>query len=404
MLRLCLCMLAGAYALSLCRELPSDTGLFAAIATTAVCFCIRGLRPIACMLLGLVMMWVASRDVMNDRLLPELQGKTLTATVTVVSFPEMLQGSVRFAAETVDAPVLPGKIRLSWYDAPEVPRLGQTWRLQVRLRRPRGFANDTGFDYELWLARQRIGATGYVLASPSNARMDGVPVDGRSRMRARLVDRIMKVAGENDATAVLLAISVGAVHLISKEQWERYAISGTSHLMAISGLHIGLAAGGAWLLCRLMIPVFCRSANIRDLAAAAAVVAACAYAEISGFAIPARRAMLMALLVMLAFVLRRQLSPVRVISASCVLILATDPLAIHAAGFKLSFGAVALLLWRARQHCPVRGGGPALARRLAVGLRRLLALQLVLLFGLLPMSALIFGRMSWMAPAVNLVV
>ena len=405
MLRLCLCTLAGAYALGLCRQLPSDAALACATLVTVGCLGVCVLRPAGFTMLGLITVWFAARGMLNDRLPDELQGQTLSATVKIADFPEALPGSVRFIAETVDDLELPGRIRLSWYDAPDLPKLGETWRLQVRLRRPRGFANDTGFDYELWLARQHIGASGYVVADTANARAHGVATDRQSALRERLVDRIVEVTGEDDASAVLLAITVGARHLISKEQWERYAVSGTSHLMAISGLHIGLAAVGAWLLGRMIFPAFCRSANLRDLAALTAVLAAWAYAEISGFAIPARRAMLMTLLVMVAFVLRRQLSSDKVIAASCLAVFASDPLAIHAPGFKLSFGAVAILLWVARQRYYDGGGGNASrAQTIIAGVKRLSALQLTLLLGLFPMTVLIFGRVSWVAPAVNLLV
>jgi competence protein ComEC len=355
-------------------------------------------------MLGLIMVWFAARGMANDRLAHELQGQTLSATVRIADFPEASPGSVRFIAETMDDLKLPGRIRLTWYDAPDLPKLGETWRLQLRLRRPRGLANDTGFDYELWLARQNIGATGYVVAGTGNARADGLAMDRRSALRQRMVGRIVEVTGEGDASAVLLAITVGARHLISKNQWERYAVSGTSHLMAISGLHIGLAAAGAWLLGRMIFPVFCRSANIRDLAALTAVFAACVYAEISGFAIPARRAMLMTLLVMAAFVLRRQLSSDKVIAASCLAVFANDPLAIHAPGFKLSFGAVAILFWIARQRYYDRGGNASRTQVIVAGVKRLSSLQVTLLLGLFPMTVLVFGRVSWVAPAVNLLV
>ncbi|HEX5764067.1 MAG TPA: DNA internalization-related competence protein ComEC/Rec2 [Woeseiaceae bacterium] len=410
MLRLCLCMLAGAYALALCRELPNDAALMGTAFCTAASLCLRKLRLLGFVLLGLLVMWCASRAMLEDRLLPELQGQTLAVTVKVATFPEVLPGSVRFVAQTegptddsMAGRVLPRKLRLSWYEPPEIPRIGETWHLQVRLKRPRGFANGTGFDYELWLARQRIGATGYVIAGPGNAKLDAV-VDRRSLLRQRLVGRIVKVTGENEASAVLLAVTVGALHLISKEQWERYAISGTSHLMAISGLHIGLAAGGAWLLCRLVLPLLSRSVNVRDLAALTAVVAACVYAEISGLAIPARRAALMALLAAIPFILRRQLSPDKILAASCLAIFAGDPLAVHAPGFKLSFGAVAILLWIARQHGGNRTGGSSRASRFLSDARSLSALQFTLLLGLFPMTVLVFGRISWLAPLVNLLV
>ena len=408
MLRLCLCMLAGAYALALCRHLPSDAALMGTVFFTVACLCLRTLRLAGFVLLGLIVMWTASRAMLEDRLLPELQGQTLTATVRIANFPEVLPGSVRFVAYPIEDPVvetvLPAKIRLSWYDAPEIPRIGETWHLQVRLKRPRGFKNGPGFDYELWLARQRIGATGYVVAGPANAKLVQALVERRPLLRQRLVDRIVAVTGENDATAVLLAITVGALHLISKEQWERYAISGTSHLMAISGLHIGLAAGGAWLLCRMLFPLFFRSVNVRDLAALTAVFAACAYADVSGLAIPARRAVLMAALVAIPFLLRRQLSSDKIFAMSCIAVFAGDPLVIHAPGFKFSFGAVAILLWIARQRHACESCESSRLGRAFSGARSLSVLQLTLLLGLFPMTVLVFGRISWLAPLVNLLV
>ena len=408
MLRLCLCLLGGAYALAVFRSLPPDPALVLTSVVTLSCLVVAELRFAGLVLLGFVMMWAASRHLLNDRLAPELQNQTLTVTVRVADFPEALEDSVRFRAEVIGDASLPVRIRLSWFDAPITPQLGETWRLQARLKRPRGFVNGPGFDYELWLARQRIGATGYVVANSSNRLVD-VPIDRRSALRQSLVDRIVTVAGKNDASAVLLAVAVGALHLISKEQWERYAVSGTSHLMAISGLHIGLAAGGAWLLSRILFAAFCRSTSIRDLSAVAAVVAAIAYAEITGFAVPARRAVLMALLASVAFVMRRRLSSDNVLAASCLAVFASDPLAIHAPGFKLSFGAVAILLWSARQRYFATPNGEingevSRTDRIKEYVARLSALQVTLLFGLFPMTALIFGRVSWLAPAINLLV
>ena len=93
--------------------------------------------------------------------------------------------------------------------------------------------------------RAGIGASGYVVEGRRNLRIrDGEtgPID---EFRQRFVQRLLRVLPADHVTAVLAAISVGARHLVSRAQWERYARTGTSHLMAISGLHIGLAAGGA---------------------------------------------------------------------------------------------------------------------------------------------------------------
>jgi competence protein ComEC len=405
MLRYCLSALAGAWSLQCGSRLPPEWLLVAMLALAAAGLGYRRLRTAACFLLGACLVGFAAQALIDDRLPPELEGETVTIVGRVLDFTDARANPARFLLETRGDPALPSRLRLSWYDAPDVPRIGETWTLRVRLRRPRGFSNPLRFDYEHWLFRQGIGATGYVVNGPGNGRIDDVLVDGMPALRQRLVDRMLELLGRTPETAVLLAITVGATHEISRAEWDRYAATGTSHLMAISGMNIAMAAGGACLLAWLVIAPFCRRANVRDAAAVVAVVAAIVYSEVSGFAIPVRRAMLMALLVLGAGLLRRQLRGGRLLAITCIAIVITDPLALHAPGFKLSFAAVAILLWSARQYGFIDGGANAhLPGRLAHGAWNLAALQITLLFGLFPLTALLFGRAAWLAPVVNLLV
>ncbi|MGH8195442.1 MAG: DNA internalization-related competence protein ComEC/Rec2 [Woeseiaceae bacterium] len=403
MLRNCLFALVGTYSLQLCNRLPSDTMLVAAIALAAGGLCFRRVRPAGFFLLGLCLVWISSRAVIHDRLSPELAAETLTVVGRIADFPDARAGPLRLVLSTDDRAEWPARIRLSWYDAPALPRIGETWTLQVRLRRPRGFSNPVRFDYEHWLFRQRITATGYVVNGTANARNTDISVDRVSALRQHMVDRMTALLGHNDATAVLQAVTVGATHEISKQQWERYAATGTSHIMAISGMNIAMAAGGAFVLAWLGLAACCRSANIRDAALAIAAVVAILYAEISGFAVPARRAMLMACMVMAANLMRRQLFAKRLLAVSCMFILFTEPLAAHAPGFQLSFAAVAILLWVARQRgLATRHPDASVTRRVARGTCELTVLQFTLLLGLFPLTAVLFGRVAWFAPLVNM--
>lgn len=405
MLRNCLSALAGAWSLQLGSNLPPEWVLGVLLVPAVAGLAFPRLRTPACFLLGACLVGLAAQAVIEDRLPPALEGEAVTVVGRVLDFTDARADPVRILLETRKDADLPSRLRLSWYDAPDVPGIGETWILRVRLRAPRGFSNPLRFDYEHWLFRQGIGATGYVINDAANSRLDDVPVDGLSALRRQLVQRMLELLGRNSATSVLLAITVGATHEISRVEWDRYAATGTSHLMAISGMNIAMAAGGAGLLAWLLIAPFCRRANVRDAAAVVAVLAAIAYSEVSGFAIPVRRAMLMALLVLGAGLLRRELRAGRLLALTCGGIVVTDPLSLHAPGFKLSFAAVAILMWSARRYGFIDAGATArLPRRLAHATWNLAALQLTLLFGLFPLTALLFGRAAWLAPLVNLLV
>lgn len=413
MLRYSLCALAGAYALQVFKLLPS-AGVAAVFAVLA-CYlaCNARLKSAAAFIAGGLLMWLGASVHLADRLDPALQGKTITITASVLEFPSHKHGSLRFVVMPVESPGLPARIRLSWFlpesepgaDAGvEAPALGQVWQFEVRLKRPRGFANPGGFDYEGWLHRQRIGATGYV-KSGQNISQDYPATEIQNRLRQRFADRIDSLFPAGESRAVLKAISIGARGEISDSQWQLYARTGTSHLMAISGLHIGLAATGAFFLAWGLLAIFIRRRNVRDIALIVAIGVAFVYAELSGFAVPAKRAFLMALLVAAAVLLRRQVTAARVLGFVCLLVLISDPLSVYAPGFMLSFLAVALLLWSAKTFDPVdesrRGWHPS---RLVASVRMLSRLQAVLLFGLMPVTIALFGRAAILAPLTNMLV
>jgi competence protein ComEC len=144
---------------------------------------------------------------------------------------------------------------------------------------------------------------------------------------------------------------------------------------------------------------------VRDIALVIAIVLAFCYAELSGFAVPAKRAFLMALLVAIAVILRRQVQVQHVLGLACLLVLASDPLTIYAPGFMLSFLAVALLLWSALVFNPI---DESMSRwhplRLFANVRMLSRMQAVLLFGLMPVTIALFGRVAILAPLTNMIV
>jgi len=399
LLSYCAFFLSGAYAILVLERLPADGWLLAIAPAICVCLAVRSMRPVGVALLGFTLMWLTSRDVLAQKLAIELAGTDLTSSFRVIDFVATKKHSLSLVVAPLGSDKLPRRIRLSWYDADQIPKMGECWQLTVRLRRPRGYSNPVGFDYEGWLFREAIGATGYI--------REGRKLDQCGRfsrlaaIRSQFVERLSLVLPDDAATAVIMAVTVGARHKISDEQWQQYAITGTSHLMAISGLHIGLAAGGGFLLSWFLLAMFNRAGNLHDQAAIIAILIAALYAALSGFAVPARRALLMLALFLVAALCRRPMAPMRILAVCCIAITIADPLAILRPGFQLSFAAVAILFWIAALHraSTVERG---LGQRLHRAASELVPLQFVLFFGLLPLTAVLFGRVSWLAPGMNL--
>ncbi len=395
-------LLCGAYVILLFGTLPPPAVPVLAALSACLCLCRRRLRGASVVLIGFVLIWVDAATVIEQKLDTALAGANLTLAAKVVEFPERRADSLRMVVSPADARGFPSRVRLSWYDPAERPRFGECWQLTVRLRRPRGLSNPGTFDYEGWLFRQRIGATGYVL---DGQRADGCQADGfAGRLRRRVADRLSAVLPDDAAGAVMLAITVGARHRISAAQWRHYAVTGTSHLMAISGMHIGLAAGFAYLLVWCLLALVRSSGNHRVVAASVALLVAVGYAALSGFAIPARRALIMLALAVVGVVARRSVASGQFLGVACLVVAASSPLAVLSPGFKLSFAAVAVLLLVAKRSAGPGVGRPAIADRTVGFVRDLTVLQFALLFGLLPFTAVLFGRAAWLAPAVNLLV
>ena len=405
MLRYSLCLLVGASLPALFDRLPPGGLLAACIVASLALLVVPRLRLAGLILLGLGTAGIDADRRLADRLDRERHGQRATISVLVDEFPVAETGAVRFVARPVDRPDLPARLRLTWYDPDDAPALAETWRLTIRLRYPRGYANPGGFDYEGWLFREGIGATGYVDTTGPNYRVHGSPVPWPGRLRRHVDERLEQLFGDNEAAAVMSAVIVGARHRITRQQWERFARTGTSHLMAVSGLHIGLAGGSAFLVGWLLVALLPGRRNLRDWALSIGAACAAGYALLSGFAVPARRALLMASIATVATLCRRRIPPADILALTAMLIVLANPGAVITPGFRLSFAAVAVLLFVAMRHVASATGTQGRLRAATVTrLKQLGTLQLALLAGLFPVVIAEFGRFSPIAPLINVVV
>ena len=395
-------MIAGGYAAQLSRlPISSDLCKLLLVASIAA-IAGRRIRYAGYACLGFTLFMLAGQEIVDGRLEARFANDSLLTRVRIVDFPKVTGSAVVLLIEPLGDQRLPARSKVSWFEPPLVPGIGEVWEFELRLRPPRGFSNPGGFDAEAWLFRQKIQATGYVVNGKRNRRLETGRESAVDSYRREFLARADGAAGSPEAAAVLAAVGVGARHRISRVQWDNYAATGTSHLMAISGLHIGLAATVAFLFLRILLGVLRMTRNAHVAAIAFAVLAAAAYAVVSGLAVPAERASLMLLVAALAFVRRRQIDPFATIATAALGIFILDPVATMTPGFNLSFSAVVVLLWLARSRRSI-STTRSVVRRIANAIRQLFTMQVFLLFGLMPLTVMLFDRIAFLAVPVNLV-
>ena len=396
-IRTALLLLVGIFAAQHNR-VPLSWDHIVVLMVAIVClFAVRRLRPLCWVLVGGLLFFVAIRGALDAQLDPRFAGDSMLTTVRVLDFPDTTGASAAMLVEPVNDSRLPRRSRLTWFEPPVKPRMGDLWQLEVRLRRPRGAANPGGFDVERWMLAADLNATGYVVPGKRNRLLESGPPTGLAGARYAIHDAIGP--HQSDAAAVLAAIAVGSRDAIRDAQWERYARTGTSHLIAISGLHVGLAASVAFIASVLLLSIVPGIDNRIRAGLLGSLLLAGLYAALSGFAVPAQRAFLMLSLAALASLLGRQVVLPQLLATTACIVLVIDPLATLTPGFSLSFAAVAVLsvFGRSYWRTPSVGGRPLLA------LRQLCAMQVMLLLGLAPLTVMLFERVALWSIVVNLV-
>lgn len=315
----------------------------------------RLVRLPACVILGFVWALFRAELILQNELAQDLEGQTLQTVGRVVSLPETRQQRIRFEFaidEVRDAAgnlrTSPGKVRLNWYRSHKKPRPGQVWQLTVRLKRPHGFMNPGGFDYERWLFVKRIRATGYVVNNADNRHTGNYSGQFINRLRYQLRIQLAAHIPHSKQLDLLTALSLGDRSLLGTDRMNTLIRTGTSHLLAISGLHIGLVAMLVYALVRRLWSAAGRlpfGLNSIHAASIAATLSACAYALLAGFTIPTQRALVMVCIVLLSMVSARRYPVSLILSAALLVVLWLDPFAAMEPGFWLSFAAVAIITY-----------------------------------------------------------
>ncbi len=395
-------LLAGVALCLLLPALPPRWLLALLLAGSLLLLGIAAVRPAGMLLAGLAFAGLQAGGVLDAQLPQALQGQALAVQGRIVELPVHEVRRTRFRFEVDDDATQPAALRgkalqLAWYEDDPRPRqrlqAGSRWMFPVRLRAPRGLRNPGGGDAEKYALASRIAATGFVL-EPALARRLAAPA-GIDAWREATSARIA-TAVPSASSRYVRALALGDTRALDDADWARLRAAGLTHLIAISGFHVGLVAGFCALLAAALWwlwPPLCRWLPRPFAAGAGAVLGAFGYALLTGMAVPTLRTALMIAALVAARWLRRRMRLADTLALGCIVLLLLDPLAVLGAGFWLSFAGVAWLLW-----CLPEGGGKGVAPML----RGFLAAQAVASLGLLPLTVLLFGQASFAGPLANL--
>lgn len=296
------------------------------------------------------------------------------------------------------------KVRLSWKNAKLAIKQGNIVKLKVKIKPAHGLANIGGFSYQTWLRSKRILATGYVI----NHKNNNVLMTSNS-IRQQIFNAYSHLLPEHKLSPLLLALGFGSRGELNQQLWQVLQATGTGHLIAISGLHIGLIATGSYFFIMLLIrllplnnfnhfPYF-QTLNIRYGVIAASFTVGMIYGYLAGYSLPTIRALLMLSIYWFARVLSINISIKRWLLLTLFLLALTTPFSLFTASFWLSVYAVTIIfitLWRFKN---MLNNGHSVWRFF----KGLFVIQLSLTVMLLPISALFFQQISLVALLANIV-
>ena len=302
---------------------------------------------------------------------------------------------------------------------------GQVWQINVKLKPAHSNASFGAFDVEKWLLQQHISAIGTLqrarqltVLEQQQKLLVGDSLTQRftnslDHERLRIRQHIMQF--DSPAKGVLLGLLTGDRSLIEAKTTLLYQQMGISHLLAISGPHVLLAALIiTWLLQKLLdrFSFIYLIAERRRWLLPIFLLVVLLYAGLAGFDIPAQRTVLMVMVLAGLLWFRRHGSAFIILLLAASILLLLDPLVILSAAFWLSFGAVAILmnLKRPNKHTIVEDtSGQLLTTQPDTKLNQFkqstlsfIHLQWRLFILLAPLVLLCFAKISWLAPIVNL--
>lgn len=302
----------------------------------------------------------------------------------VASIPIRTPSKIQFQFQIKSLDKKPAKalILMSCYNNCPDFQVGQHWQLNAKLQKPQNLANPGGFDYVTGLHARHINWTGHVQRGVAQQVLS--PAVNRYPLlllRQNMADILSRIDPDIKSLGILQALTLGITTHINKDTWELFRHTGTTHLMVISGAHIGLVVGLTyalmkWIWCRF--GWLCLRCPAPKFASVMSFLMGAIYALLAGFGAPAQRALVICFFMLLRHFCSQRFGVWQAWRYALLAIVLFEPHSVMMPGFYLSFIAVAILILINQRYT-------------LVGLRKTMLMQIACLVGLMPLSLFWFS-------------
>ncbi|MDL1979292.1 MAG: DNA internalization-related competence protein ComEC/Rec2 [Deltaproteobacteria bacterium] len=326
---------------------------------------------------------------------------------TISDLPGISDERTRFVveAETISAAQIRrrvcGRVRLTVRGRVSGICRGDAVAFFGRLKAPRNFKNPNGFNYERYLSFKGIRVTSYVNDPALVVRLGGDGISVASSMlrsaRNRISELTASAVTDKNARGILQALLVGDRGGISPDLREMFLRSGLAHLLAISGLHVGMVGAFFFFLFRIALNRSERlllAGVVIRWSAALTILPVIVYGMLVGMSPSTQRAVIMAFVFLTAVVFEKEARQVNTLAVAALVILIVAPVALFDISFQLSFIAVLSILFGLRLLPWSRSPSDSVWLLLSKRLATFMAVSLFAIIGTLPLVLFYFNQVS----------
>ena len=282
-------------------------------------------------------------NVLTYRYYGPIEGRVLTIDRSASDKIRLTLDQVRLYA--VGSQISPDRVRISLHGPTDIPQPGNRVMTTGHLMPPQGPAEPGGFDFRRHAWFQGLGGVGYTRAP---VLLSGPPTGDLwlRRLRSQVASYIQqRLSGETGGFAA--AITSGDRSGVGQETLADLRGSNLAHLLAISGLHMGLLTGFVFATLRLLLCLWPRVAlrlPVKKISAIGALIVGSGYLALSGGNVATERAFVMAAVVLIAVVLDRRAFSLRAVAVAALIVLIRRPESLMSPGFQMSFAATTALV------------------------------------------------------------